>query len=306
MSEQVAFLFPGQGSQYVGMGSSFYQEFAVAKSIFLEAEKISGLPLRKYCFEGPLSELTQTEIAQPAILTVDYIIFRLLKAEGLEPSWVAGHSLGEYAALIAAGALSFADALALVKKRAEHMAAVQVNGGMAAVLNLPADKLEEMVQDLQTEGIIVLANFNTPTQIVVSGEKKLVTRLTAKIKREGQGRAIPLEVEGAFHSPIMKPAAEKFRQDLTKTSFSALKTPIISNVTAEVVLSSDQIPLLLEKQIYSPVRWTETINQLASLGCDLFFELGGKILSGMVKKIVSAAQTYSFRETVDVKKYLQK
>ncbi|NLW56691.1 MAG: ACP S-malonyltransferase [Firmicutes bacterium] len=306
MSEQVAFLFPGQGSQYVGMGSSLYQEFALAKTIFSEAEEITGLPLRQYCFEGPLAQLTRTEIAQPAILTVEYIILRLLKEEGIEPAWVAGHSLGEYAALIAAGALSFAAALALVKKRAAHMAAVQVEGGMAAVLNLPVDRLEKMVQDLQTEGTIVLANYNTPTQIVISGEKKLVNQLVEKIKEEGEGRVVPLEVEGAFHSPIMKPAAENFRLDLKKTSFSALKTPIISNVTAEAVLSSDQLPLLLEKQIYSPVRWTESIEKLASLGCNIFFELGGKILTGMVKKILPAAKSYALRESRDLKKYLQK
>ncbi len=306
MPEQVAFLFPGQGSQYVGMGASLYQEFALAKTVFSEAEAVTGLPLRQYCFEGPLEQLTRTQIAQPAILTVEYLIFRILKDEGIEPSWVAGHSLGEYAALVAAGALSFADALALVKRRAEHMAAVQVEGGMAAVLNLPADRLEKLVQELQTEGTIVLANFNTPTQIVISGEKKLVHKLTERIKAEGEGRVIPLEVEGAFHSPLMKPAAENFRQDLAKTSFAALKVPIISNVTAEAVLSSDQLPLLLEKQIYSPVRWTESIEQLASLGCNIFFELGGKILSGMVKKILPAAQVDTFRESADLKKYLQK
>ena len=305
MSIQVAFIFPGQGCQYVGIGHSLYQDFTLAKSIFLEAEEILGLPLRKYCFEGPFEELTKTKIVQPAILTVEYIIFSLLQEEGFEPTWVAGHSLGEYAALIASGAITYANALSLVRKRAEHMAAVSVNGGMAAILNLPLTDLAGMVEDLQVEGIIELANFNSPVQTVVSGEKELVTKLTARIKQSGRGKVIPLEVQGAFHSSMMKPAAEKFREDLKRTSFLPINTPIISNVTAEEVLSSDQLPLLLEKQIYSPVRWEETIKKLASLDCDLFLELGGKILSGMVKKTFSKANTYFIRETEDLKKYLQ-
>ena len=232
MAEKIAYLFPGQGSQYVGMGSSLYTEFALARSIFTEAEEVLGLPLRKYCFEGPLTELTKTRIAQPAILTLEYIIYRLLAEEGVTPTWVAGHSLGEYAALIAAGTLTFADALQLVQKRAEYMAAVPVPGGMAAIVNYPFDQLEALVNELAADGVIALANFNSPSQIVVSGEIRLVEELVARVKESKVGKAIPLAVQGAFHSRIMEPAAQRFREDLARTKFLPLKTPLISNVTA--------------------------------------------------------------------------
>ncbi|NLM37820.1 MAG: ACP S-malonyltransferase [Firmicutes bacterium] len=306
MAEKIAYLFPGQGSQYVGMGASLYREFALARSIFAEAEEVLGLPLRQYCFEGPLAELTETRIAQPAILTVEYIIYRLLAAEGVVPAWVAGHSLGEYAALVAAGTLTFADALSLVQKRAEHMAAVPVEGGMAAVINYPFAKLEALVKELAAEGIIALANFNSPTQIVVSGEKRLVEALVARIAEEKGGRAIPLAVQGAFHSRLMKPAAERFRMDLAGTTFRPLQTPLISNVTAEEVTAAADLPSLLEKQIYSPVQWEATTRRLLASGCDLFLELGGKVLSGLVKKTDAGAKVISLLEAEDVKKYLQK
>ncbi|HHW11683.1 MAG TPA: ACP S-malonyltransferase [Firmicutes bacterium] len=306
MAEKIAYLFPGQGSQYVGMGASFYAEFALARSIFAEAEEVLGLPLRKYCFEGPLTELTKTRIAQPAILTVEYIIYRLLTEEGVAPTWVAGHSLGEYAALVAAGTLTFADALQLVQKRAEYMAAVPVDGAMAAVVNYPFAQLEAMVKELAADGIIELANFNSPTQIVVSGEKQLVEALVARITEEKVGRAIPLAVQGAFHSRIMEPAAKRFHDDLARTNFLPLKTPLISNVTAEEVTSPDELPSLLEKQIYSPVQWEATTRHLLASGCDLFLELGGKILSGLVKKTTAGAKVIYLMEAEDVKKYLQK
>ncbi len=306
MAEQIAYLFPGQGSQYVGMGSSFYDEFALARSIFAEAEEVLGFPLRKYCFEGPLTELTKTRIAQPAILTVEYIIYRLLTEEGVAPAWVAGHSLGEYAALVAAGALSFPDALMLVQKRAGYMAAVPVPGGMAAIVNYPPAQLEALVKELAAGGVIELANFNSPSQIVVSGEVRLVKELVARITEGKVGKAIPLAVQGAFHSRIMKPAAEHFRNDLAQTKFLPLQTPLISNVTAQAVTAADALPSLLEKQIYSPVQWEATTRYLLASGCDLFLELGGKVLSGLVKKTESAAKVISIREAEDIKKYLQK
>ncbi len=307
MSEKkVAFIFPGQGCQFIGMGESFYRESILARNIFQEAEDILNIPLREYCFEGPLDELTDTRIAQPAILTVEFIIFNLLKEEGFLPSWVAGHSLGEYVALIASGTIKFSDALLLVRKRAEHMAAVSVNGGMAAILNIPVTQLEGMIKELQSDGIIELANYNSPAQIVVSGEKKLVDSLVIQINQTGKGKAIPLEVQGAFHSSLMKPAAKEFRMDLKRTSFLPIEIPIISNVTAEEVLSPEMLPELLEKQIYSPVRWMDSIKKLALLDCNIFLEIGGRILSGMVKKTLMGANTCWIREMEDLKKHLQK
>lgn len=306
MTRKIAHLFPGQGIQYVGMGFSFHQEFSLARSLFAEAEEVLGFPLRKYCFEGPLTELTQTRIAQPAILTVEYIIYRLLVDEGVEPTWVAGHSLGEYAALVAAGTLSFADALQLVQKRAEYMAAVPVPGGMAAIVNFPSAQLEALVEELAVDGVIELANFNSPSQIVVSGEIHLVEQLVERVKESKIGKAIPLAVQGAFHSRIMEPAARRFRDVLAQTRFLPLKTPLISNVTAEEVKTADELPTLLERQIYSPVQWEAITHRLVSSGCDLFLELGGKVLSGLVKKTHPEAEVVSLREAEDLKKYLQK
>ena len=306
MTAKIAFLFPGQGSQYVGMGLSFYHEYELARTIFDEAEEVLGIPLRKYCFEGPAEELTQTRIAQPALLTVEYIIYRLLAAAGVEPAWVAGHSLGEYGALVAAGALSFADGLRLVQKRAAYMAEVPVPGQMVAVLNYPLAELEALVEELSTEGVIELANFNSPVQTVVSGESQLVAELVARIQEGKTGKAIPLAVQGAFHSSLMQPAARRFRADLDRTRFLPLTTPLFSNVTAEAVVSTAELPSLLEQQIYSPVRWLTITENLASAGCDLFLELGGKVLSGLIKKTCAEANTLSLREAGDLKKYLQK
>jgi len=306
MAEKIAFLFSGQGSQYVGMGYSFYREYELARSIFAEAEEVLGIPLRKYCFEGPADELTETRIAQPALLTVEHIIYRLLVAAGVEPTWVAGHSLGEYGALVAAGALSFADGLKLVQKRAAYMAEVPVAGQMVAVLNCPLTELEALVEELATEGVIELANFNSPVQIVVSGESRLVEKLVARIQKGKTGKAIPLAVQGAFHSSLMRPAARRFRVDLDRTRFLPLKTPLFSNVTAKPVVSAEELPSLLEQQIYSPVRWVTITENLASAGCDLFLELGGKVLSGLIKKTCAGANTLSLREAEDLKKYLQK
>lgn len=288
------------------MGLSFYQEYELARSLFTEAEEVLGIPLRKYCFEGPAEELTQTRIAQPALLTVEYIIYRLLVAAGVEPTWVAGHSLGEYGALVAAGALSFADGLKLVQKRAAYMAEVPTPGQMVAVLNYPLTELKAIVEELATEGVIEFANFNSPSQIVVSGESRLVAKLVARIQEDKTGKAIPLAVQGAFHSSLMRPAACRFRADLERTSFLPLKTPLFSNVTAETVVSSVDLPSLLEQQIYSPVRWVEITENLISAGCELFLELGGKVLSGLVKKTCAEANTLSLREAEDLKKYLQK
>lgn len=303
-SKKLVFLFPGQGSQFVGMGHSYYLNSSEASAIFEEAEDTLGFPLKHYCFEGPLSLLTDTKVAQPAILTVSHIIHHLLAKEGISPSWVAGHSLGEYSGLVAVGALSFSDALRLVKQRAELMGQVEVDGGMVAIINTPRELLEEMVSRLSREGVIELANHNSPSQVVVSGEKRLLTRLVEEINGQKRGKAIMLEVSGAFHSSLMKPAAIKFRNLLEKTSFSPPTAPLIANVTARPISSEEEIPLLLERQIYSPVLWEETLRTLESLGGRIFLEIGGKVLTGLVKKTLTGVDTYSIIEWEELKKYL--
>ena len=302
--KKLVFLFPGQGIQRVGMGEAFYKEYQEAKDLFAEAEEVLGLPLRKYCFEGPAAELTATRIAQPAIVTVSFIIFNLLQKQGVTPSFVAGHSLGEYTALAAAGVLPFRETLLLVRKRAELMAAVPGEGAMAAVLNLPPERLEEILAKYQQEGLIEPANFNSPSQIVVSGEKRLVLRLAEEINNEKTGKAILLEVSGAFHSGMMKPAAEEFAKVLAGFNFSPPVVPLVANVTAGAVTDAGEIPGLLAKQLYSPVLWDKSVRQLAKMGAELFVEIGGKVLTGLVKKTLPGAETFAVVEPEDLKKVL--
>lgn len=297
-------LFPGQGSQFVGMGRSLYEASATAKNLFHQAEEVLALPLCNLCFNGPSADLTDTRIAQPAILTVSYIIFQLLKENGVTPTWVAGHSLGEYTALVAAEALDFEDALRLVKRRAELMSSVPGEGGMVAVLNLPLADLQEEVEKLKKEGVLELANHNSPAQIVVSGEKPLVRKLADTINESKKGKAIMLEVSGAFHSPLMLPAAKQLRVELDRTVFHPLTVPLVANVTAELVTSAEELPSLLEKQVYSPVLWEESLRKLSSLGCDLYLEAGAKVLTGLVKKTIKGVTAHHVIEADDLKKVL--
>ena len=299
--KKMAFLFPGQGTQRVGMGESFYNEYQEARELFTEAEEVLGLPLRSYCFTGPAEELTATRIAQPAIVTVTFIIFHLLHKQGITPSFVAGHSLGEYTALAAAGVLPFRESLLLVQKRAELMASVPGEGAMAAVLNIPADRLEEHLKKYQKEGLIEPANFNSPAQIVVSGEKRLVRPLVAEINNEKTGKAILLEVSGAFHSGMMRPAAADFRKALTGFNFAAPAVPLVANVTASPVTAAGEFPDLLERQLYSPVLWDKSLRQLEKMGAEVFVEIGGKVLTGLVKKTLPGAKTLTIEEPEDLK-----
>ncbi len=300
----LAFLFPGQGSQQVGMGQSFYQASEDARNLFCQAEEILDLPLRRYCFEGPAEKLKDTRIAQPAIFTVGFIISHLLQKEGIVPSMVAGHSLGEYTALAVAGALPFTEGLLLVKKRAELMASTPGDGGMATVVNMDQETLNMVLAKYQKEGLIEAANFNSPSQIVVSGEKKLVVKLAEEINAEKKGKAVVLEVSGAFHSRMMRPAAEEFEKVLAKIDFSPPAIPLVTNVTAEVVTTAEEIPGLLAQQLYSPVLWEKSVRRLDKLGAGYYLEPGGKVVTGLVKKTLREAKTFPVLEMADFKKVL--
>ncbi|MEB2357651.1 ACP S-malonyltransferase [Bacillus sp. MM09(2025)] len=302
---KIAFLFPGQGSQKIGMGKDLFDQEAVSKSVFEEADKTLGFDLSSMIFEGDAEELTLTYNAQPALLTTSIAILKKFEESGIKADYAAGHSLGEYTALVAAGALSFQDAVYAVRKRGELMneAVPAGEGAMAAILGLDQAALLEVTKEVTESGHLVeLANLNCPGQIVISGTAKGVELASEKAKEKGAKRAIALEVSGPFHSALMKPAAEKFTDVLSKLDIKDAKTPVISNVTADIVTSRDAIETKLIEQLYSPVRFEESVERLIDLGVTTFIEIGpGKVLSGLVKKVNRRLTTISVsdQETIE-------
>ncbi|WP_458737877.1 ACP S-malonyltransferase [Bacillus pumilus] len=302
---KIAFLFPGQGSQKIGMGKDLFDQEAVSKAVFEEADKTLGFDLSSMIFEGDAEELTLTYNAQPALLTTSIAILKKFEESGIKADYAAGHSLGEYTALVAAGALSFQDAVYAVRKRGELMneAVPAGEGAMAAILGLNQAALLEVTKEVTESGHLVeLANLNCPGQIVISGTAKGVELASEKAKEKGAKRAIGLEVSGPFHSALMKPAAEKFTDVLSKLDITDAKTPVISNVTADIVTSRDAIETKLIEQLYSPVRFEESVERLIDLGVTTFIEIGpGKVLSGLVKKVNRRLTTISVsdQETIE-------
>lgn len=294
---KIGFLFPGQGSQVVGMGKDFYQDIVESKEIFEKADKKLGQELKDLIFEGPQDTLTLTYNAQPALLTTSMAILEYVKKFNIQADFVAGHSLGEYSALVAAGVLSFEDAVYAVKKRGEYMdeAVPAGQGAMSAILGMTAEELEKITTDVTENGDSVqLANLNCPGQIVISGTAAGVEKASALAKENGAKRAIPLVVSGPFHSQLMKPAAEKFDQVLSELSFNDASIPVIANVTAQPVVSHEEIKALLVKQLFSPVRWEESVRTMIQNGVTTFVEIGpGKVLTGLVKKIDRSVTVYN-------------
>jgi len=305
---KVAFIFPGQGSQKVGMGKDLVEEFNECKSIFETADAQVGLNLSDIIFNGNDEDLTVTYHAQPAILTTSIALLEKIKEAGIKADYVAGHSLGEFSALVASGAISFEDGVKLVHKRGLLMdKAVPVGqGAMAAVLFLAPEKIEEVVSEVNKQGHSVgIANYNSPTQVVITGDAPGVQLASGLIKEAGAKRVLPLKVSGPFHSSLMKPASEEFENELGKINVDTCSIPVISNVTAKAITEADEIKELLVKQLFSPVKWNQSIQELVDLGVDTFVEIGpGKVLTGLVKAISPSSKLVNVYDVETLKQFL--
>jgi [acyl-carrier-protein] S-malonyltransferase len=286
---KIAFIFPGQGSQAVGMGKDLFDNFPAARAVFEEAGDALGFSLSEMCFAGDEADLQMTANTQPAILTASVAAFRAMEAENFPmPDFVAGHSLGEYSALVAAGAISFSDAVRTVRKRGTYMQeAVPVGvGAMAAILGLPLETVEVGCQDAAEGEICSPANINSPAQIVIAGNAGAVDRAIEILRTRGAKRAIKLNVSAPFHCDLMLPAQERLAKDLQEINFSDLVFPIIENVSAEANTKGERVPAALTEQVSKPVQWAPSVENLINEGVETFVEVGtGKILSGLVRQI---------------------
>jgi [acyl-carrier-protein] S-malonyltransferase len=302
---KTAFIFPGQGSQYVGMGKSLAEKFAAARAIFAQADQALGFSITQLCFEGPAETLQLTENMQPALLTVSMAAWQVLAEQNVLPDFVAGHSLGEYSALVAAKSLAFDDAVRLVRKRGQYMQeAVPVGvGAMAALLRLPAGKLDTILAEASQGEVVTAANFNSPDQVVIAGHATAVTRAVELAKAAGARRALMLPVSAPFHCPLMEPAQRRLKADLDATEFRDLAVPLVNGWQARVIRTGSEAREGLYQQVPNPVRWTEAIQKLASLGVSRFVEVGaGGVLTGLLRNIDSGLEGSKFGEAEDLEK----
>lgn len=300
-----AFLFPGQGSQYVGMAKDLFDNSVEAKEMIRTADEAVGANLSYIMFNGPEEELKQTEFTQPAIFLHSVVLASLIRT--LRPDAAAGHSLGEYSALVAAGAIQFYEAVKLVRQRglAMQYAGTVMQGTMAAVVGLQPEVVESLCKEASAVGIVQCANFNSPGQIVISGSVDGVKRAMELCKSNGAKLVKELVVSGAFHSPLMEPAKERLQKALDETNFYNARFPVYTNVTAKPVNDKDEIKKLLFEQLTSPVRWEETIRNMINDGIEEFYEIGpGKVLQGLVKRINPDVKVFGIDKYEDVYQYI--
>lgn len=302
-----AFLFPGQGSQKPGMGRALADGFPEARAVFEEADDTLGEPLSRLCFEGPAEALRRTRNTQPAMLTVSFAAWRAAEARGASPDMAAGHSLGEYSALVALGGLAFPDALRLTRRRAEFMqeAAPEGQGAMAAVLGLPAETVAAVAAEVTArgDGLVQPANFNGGGQVVIGGHAGAVAAAGAELTARGARRVLPLPVSAPFHTSLMEPAAARLSAELDATAFADLAAPLWTNVDAAPIRTGSEAREALRRQVASPVRWEETLRGMAAAGASTFVEVGaGRVLTGLVRKVVPGAEAFGVSDPEGVER----
>jgi [acyl-carrier-protein] S-malonyltransferase len=296
---KTAFLFPGQGSQFVGMGKSLVEAYPAAAQLFAQADEALRFPLSRLCFEGPEADLKLTQNTQPALLTVSIAALAVLQEKGIEPDYVAGHSLGEYSALVCAGTLSFADAIQTVRLRGQYMQeAVPVGvGAMAAVLGLDLAEVERACRQAADGEVVAPANVNSPGQVVIAGHAAAVERASALCRAAGARRAVTLPVSAPFHCALMRPAQERLAVRLAGVAFREPATPLVNNVDARAVRTATECRDGLVRQVSAPVLWQQSIELLVAQGVDTFVEIGpGSVLSGLVKRIAKGARTLNVED----------
>jgi len=305
---RIACVFPGQGSQYRGMGRQMAEAYPIARETFERADAALGFPLSRLCFEGDEEELKRTENTQPAILTVSFACYRVLEQAGVRPDFVAGHSLGEYTALCAAGSLAFEEAVVLVRRRGQYMqeAVPLGQGAMAAILGASAEIVERVCREAAHGQVCAPANFNSPQQIVIAGHTAAVERAIALARERGARRAVLLPVSAPFHCALMRPAEERLAEDLARVAFADLTIPLVNNVDAALITSGEAARDGLRRQVSRPVRWEESVRRLLAEGVTTFIEVGpGRVLSGLIRAIDRSVRTLAVEDPASLEETLK-
>lgn len=300
---KIAFVFPGQGAQFVGMGKDIYENNETARQEFDKIFSSLSFDLKTAMFEGPEETLKKTKYTQPAIVAMSLVLEKLVREKGIKPDFVAGHSVGEYAAFGSGEFLTLSDAVRLTAFRGETMneIAESVNGGMAAIIGMDSEKIKEVLKTV--EGVVEAVNFNEPKQTVIAGEKSAIEKACAALKEAGAKRALPLAVSGPFHSSLMKPAGEKLKEEAEKYDFREGTAKLVANTTAEIISSPEEIKKEIYAQSFGPVKWVDTVNRLKENGVDTIYEIGpGKVLAGLIKKIDKELTVININSLEDIEK----